>query len=582
MSNADRPRVLCVDDEPALLNGLRLVLNRHYRVHIASSGKEALALLEQDPDFAVIISDMRMPGMGGAEFLARACALAPQAQRMALTGESDLTSAISAINDGQIFRYLSKPCPPPQLLAAVQAAIERYNARALEQTSLRRKVEQQQLRIDPVTGLGSRLKVMEVLEAAANDSGPQDLMACYLEIARPGGAALEQDSAWNDRWPRVVADRLRAHDAQATLIARWDVQQFLVLRSAHGVGDLDLHVWGDSLRRIVAEPIRHDDHSWPVEVNLGIARLLDRNDWQELVPQAALAAREARRGRSGQVCIYRPETPLQSEREHALVRALRSAHDRQEISLHYQPIVDVRSGRLHALECLARWQHPEFGAIPPAEFIPLAEQHGQIHALGQWVLERACREVGAFVRQQRLKLAVNVSAKQFLQEEFPAQLIQCLTRTQLAPDCLELELTESALVADMEHLRRVLEQFRARKIRIAIDDFGTGQSSLAYLTRLPVDVIKVDRSFVRDFESGGKSVIRAALAMAEDFGCDVVIEGVESVSTLQQVRDLGASLIQGYWIARPMPVTQLKDWLLDFEGSHRERVISDSSAIAGG
>lgn len=582
MNVEERPRVLCVDDEPSLLDGLRLILHRHYRVHVASSGKEALALLEQDPDFAVIISDMRMPGMGGAEFLARAYALAPQAQRMALTGESDLSSAISAINEGQIFRYLNKPCPPPQLLAAVQAAVERYNVRALEQTVLRRKVEQQQLRIDPGTGLASRLKVMEVLETAANESGPQDLIACCLETAQPGGAALEQDPRWNDHWPRVLAERLRVHEAQAALIARWDVEQFLVLRSAHGAGDLDLHVWGDGLRRMVAEPIAHDGHYWPVDVHLGMARLLDRNDWQELVPQAALAAREARRGRGSPVCLYRPDAPPQSQREQAVLRALRSAQDRHEFSLHYQPIVNVRTGQLHAIECLARWRHPELGSISPAEFIPLAEEHGQIHALGRWVLEHACQEASALIRQRRMKLAVNVSAKQFLHEDFVPALVQCLARAQLPADCLELELTESALVADMEYLRRILEQLRQRKIRIAIDDFGTGQSSLAYLTRLPVDVIKVDRSFVRDFKTGGKTIIRAALTMAQDFGCDVVIEGVESVQVLQQLRELGASLIQGYWIAKPMSWAQFHEWLEHFDGARPDPVADAVSAVMGG
>jgi EAL domain-containing protein (putative c-di-GMP-specific phosphodiesterase class I) len=256
---------------------------------------------------------------------------------------------------------------------------------------------------------------------------------------------------------------------------------------------------------------------------------------------------------------------VQALRQRTMVHALREALAQESLYLHYQPIVDVKEGRVRTLESLARWEHETLGVVGPAIFIPLAEQHGEIVRLGRWALWHACHEGRQLIGDRGLQVAVNVSAKQLMDKDFLPHLEKCLSESGLPPEALELELTESALASDMEYICDVLEQTRRLKVRIAVDDFGTGYSSLSYLSRLPIDLIKVDRAFVRDFDRGGKTIIKAALTIARDFGQEVIIEGVETAEMLEQVCELGASLIQGYWFAKPMPACEVTDWLCAFK-----------------
>ena len=572
---SERARILCVDDEVEVLRGLALHLGRRYEVLTATSGADALKLLERDPRVEVIISDMRMPGLSGSEFLTQSRAFAPEAQRILLTGQTDLASAISAINEGQIFRFLSKPCPAAELISTIEAALERYRARALEHTTVRRKLEHRQLQIDPLTGLASRLQLMAVLEAAAYEvtEAVSAVVAYYFAIDGSDEPVANRDQPWGDELAKVIAERLKQQCPGATVVACWGIEQFVVIVSSAGASDLDLCARGEKLRLALTAPT--PEKHVAVGVSVGIARLVDRQQWQRLIQQAATAADEARHQQSSRVCLYRPDAPPRAEKQRELVHALREALIHDGLHLHYQPIVDIGAGRVRGLECLARWEHGTLGNIVPAKFIPLAEHSGDIVRLGQWVLWRACHEARQIVGGRRLEVAVNVSAKQLMDSSFLPHLEKCLSHSGLAPELLELELTESALAVDMEHLREVLEQTRRLKVRIAVDDFGTGYSSLSYLSSLPIDLIKVDQTFVRDFHQGGKTIIKAALSIARDFGLEVIIEGVETAEMLQQVRDLGASLIQGYWFARPMPAAQVPDWLRVFEfGSLSTRAVS--------
>ncbi|HMI74767.1 MAG TPA: EAL domain-containing protein [Steroidobacteraceae bacterium] len=572
---SERARILCVDDEVEVLRGLALHLGRRYEVLTATSGADALKLLERDPRVEVIISDMRMPGLSGSEFLTRSRAFAPEAQRILLTGQTDLASAISAINEGQIFRFLSKPCPAAELISTIEAALERYRARALEHTTVRRKLEHRQLQIDPLTGLASRLQLMAVLEAAAYEvtEAVSAVVAYYFAIDGSDEPVANRDQPWGDELAKIIAGRLKQQCPDATVVACWGIAQFVVIVSSAGASDLDLCARGEKLWLALTAPT--PEKHVAVGVSVGIARLVDRQQWQRLIQQAATAADEARHEQSSRVCLYRPDAPPRAEKQRELVHALREALIHDGLHLHYQPIVDIGEGRVRGLECLARWEHGTLGNIVPAKFIPLAEHSGDIVRLGQWVLWRACHEARQIVCGRRLEVAVNVSAKQLMDSSFLPHLEKCLSHSGLAPELLELELTESALAVDMEHLREVLEQTRRLKVRIAVDDFGTGYSSLSYLSRLPIDLIKVDQTFVRDFHRGGKTIIKAALSIARDFGLEVIIEGVETAEMLQQVRDLGASLIQGYWFARPMPAAQVPDWLRVFEfGSLSARAVS--------
>lgn len=566
MKNPGRTKVLCVDDEVEVLNGLGLHLRRHYELITATSGVAALDLLRGNADVAVIVSDMRMPGMNGAEFLAKSRDLAPQAQRILLTGQTDLASAIAAINEGQICRFLTKPCDPAELLGAVGEAVRLHHARDLERSGMRKNLERLQNQVDAPTGLASRQQLLAFLESAAFASAQDSLAldAYFIDVDASEGPETDSELPWGDEVALVIAARLKQHCSQALVLARWGVEQFAAILPAAGLSDSEVNADAKTLHEALKSPIPRHQEVEAVRISMGIARLADPLQWPRLIQHASMAAREARRDGGAGVCLYQRDAPPQAEKQRALRRALRQAIDSDSLQLHYQPIIDTTRQRVRALECLARWQHPSFGHIPPATFIPLAEESDDILRLGQRLLWKACREGRSLAQEHQLILCVNVSPKQFLDPDFLHQLKDCLADSGLQPDSLELEVTETAFAGDVGRLRDTLVGVRNLGVRLAIDDFGSGYSSLAYLAQLPINVIKVDRVFVRDFEHGGASVIRAALGLASDLERELIIEGVESADMLVQLKSLGGTFIQGYYFSKPLPPKEIAAWLQSF------------------
>jgi EAL domain-containing protein (putative c-di-GMP-specific phosphodiesterase class I) len=371
----------------------------------------------------------------------------------------------------------------------------------------------------------------------------------------------------------LIAERLRETWPDAAQLTRWGPEQFVALVTSAGMGDEELHALGGQLLAALTVPVLLEGRTAKVGAVIGIARLTDRLHWQRLIQHAASAAREARAG--GGVCLYRHDASASSGTQRDLLHALRESLESGGLELHYQPIVNTSTGRAHALEALVRWRHKTLGEIPPATFIPMLEASGDIVALGQWVLWNACHEALPLVRDGQLGLSVNVSPQQMLDTGFLPHLKECLARSGLPPQLLQLELTETALASDLDRLSEVMSRVRALKVRLAVDDFGTGYSSLSYLNRLPIDTLKVDQIFVQDFHRGGKTIIKAALAVAMDFGQDVIVEGVESDEMLREICDLGVSLVQGFWFAKPMPGHEVAQWLQSFPRTSSAAVTAD-------
>jgi len=578
-----RSTILCVDDESEVVRGLALHLGRRFEVLTASSGTAALDLLRKHREVEVIISDMRMPGMSGAEFLSRARVLSPEAQRLLLTGETDIASAIAAVNEGQIFRFLTKPCAPPVLLRAVEEAIERRSSLMAERSGVRRQVTDQLLQSDPLTGLASRQHLLATLESYAYDASEPMInwVAFFLEVDGSEEPAHSRDLPWGDELAALMAERLRQHCVGARLLVRWGIEQFVVLYAGAHMDDQRCVAFGQHLSAKLAEPIQVRGCAVTVGGSIGIARVAVRVQWQQLIRQASSAAREARRGGRVPAVVVHSEAHLPAKTHGQMLRALREALDQELLSMHYQPIVDIVAGRIRSLEVLARWEHQALGEVSPQTFIPLAEQSGDILRLGEWMLWRSCHEGPTLFDDSEQRIAVNVSAKQLMDKRFLPHLDQCLAHSGLAPERLELELTESALAHDMKGMRTALEDIRSRGVHIAVDDFGTGYSSLSYLCQLPIDVIKVDRIFVQDFNRGGKSIIKAALNIAQDFGREVIVEGVETADMLLEMRELGARLIQGYWFTRPLPAAALAEWMRAYAGGMSSAYVPAVSRGAG-
>jgi len=253
--------------------------------------------------------------------------------------------------------------------------------------------------------------------------------------------------------------------------------------------------------------------------------------------------------------MYRAALTEQAINRLELDTSLRVALGRGEFRLLYQPLIDISCGRMRAAEALLRWEHPERGLIPPLTFIPLAEENGLISAIGQWVLQRACADLASWRRAGLpLRVAVNLSPKQFNGPDLVASVLQTLQRAELSPELLELEITEGAVMENFATTVAALTAFRKHGIRIALDDFGTGYSSLSYLLQMPIDVIKVDRSFIGRLSEGGlgHSIMQAILALAKTLGASVTAEGVETLQQATTLQAMSCHNMQGYLFSQPV------------------------------
>ena len=283
------------------------------------------------------------------------------------------------------------------------------------------------------------------------------------------------------------------------------------------------------------------------------------SDPEPLLQRAGVAMYQAKKGDTGME-VYAPERDQYSPRRLALVGALRSAIDQRDLTLLYQPKVELRSGRIVAAEALLRWHHPVHGQIPPDEFIPIAESTALIQPLGQLVLETALDQARCWQEAgSPLSLAVNLSVRNLLEPNLADRVAALIAKAGVPPATLTLEITESGVMTDPEAAIAMLRGLRHVGVRLSVDDFGTGYSSLSYLKRLPVDEVKLDKSFVLNMTSDADdaAIVRSTIELAHNLGLQLVAEGVEDQETLELLAALGCDLVQGYHLARPMPADRL-------------------------
>jgi EAL domain-containing protein (putative c-di-GMP-specific phosphodiesterase class I) len=297
-------------------------------------------------------------------------------------------------------------------------------------------------------------------------------------------------------------------------------------------------------------------------VSVGVATFArDGGEFDVLLRNAEAAMQRVKQSGGDGLQFYAAAMTSEAAERIELGNDLRRAIERGEIELHYQPQVELADGRICGLEALMRWRHPARGWVPPARFIGIAEESDLINVLGEWALGEACRQLAAWDRDgpPAPRIAVNVSARQFRSDGFVDAVAEALRRHGVAPARLELELTESLLIDDREAAVATLDRLKALGVQIAVDDFGTGYSSLSYLSGLPVDVLKIDRSFVVQTEKGGRdaTIAQAIISLAHGLGLRVLAEGVETAGQLEFLRAHGCNECQGYLFARPAPAAAL-------------------------
>ncbi len=419
---------------------------------------------------------------------------------------------------------------------------------------------------DPLTNLPNRTlfgdRVGQAIRQAERTKEPLALMFLDLDRFKHINDTLGHD--YGDKLLIEIGKRLEGAVRLQDTVSRLGGDEFvLLLPNTPSGGAL---VVAEKLLASVCEPCIIGNHELSVTPSIGVAMYpTDGKAFESLSKSADVAMYRAKREGRNTYRFFTQEMQDRSARQIQLEAMLRHAIKRDELSLHYQPQIDLASGDCVGVEALLRWKNPELGQISPGEFIPLAEETGLILPIGEWVLNTAARQMRAWLDAgSPIKLvAVNVSAVQLRQKDLPDVISRCLADADLPAEYMELELTESAAFANPELAFAMLAQLRSRGLMLSIDDFGTGYSSLSYLRRIEIDKLKIDQSFVRDLgkDPEDETLVNAIISMARSLRLKTIAEGVETVEQLEYLRRQGCNEVQGYYFSKPLPAPELDAWL---------------------
>ena len=414
---------------------------------------------------------------------------------------------------------------------------------------------------DQLTGLPNRALFLDRLEHARARGSAGLIAVLFVDLDRFKTINDSLGHRAGDDVLTTVASRLVGAVAQGDTVARFGGDEFTVLLE----GLTDRSQASAAARRVldaIARPMAAGDRNVVVSASIGIAVSDPANPEHDLLVAADIAMYEAKSGGRGRYAFAAADADDVARAKLDLEMELRRAIDEGELELEYQPVVRAHGEVLHGFEALVRWRHPRFGMLPPSHFMPLAEETGLVLPLGEWVLEQACRAAKHWQRRLPVthsSMAVNLSARQFSQPDLCEHVTRALDKAGLDPGRLTLEITETVLMEDTGRTLATLRQLRDIGVRLAIDDFGTGYSSLSYLKRFPVDVVKIDKSFVDGLATlpVDREIVAAVIRLANAVGMETVAEGVETPEQLDQLRLLGCSMVQGFLVAPPEPLADL-------------------------
>jgi len=417
---------------------------------------------------------------------------------------------------------------------------------------------------DDLTSLPNRNLLIDRLEQALRtgqrQSRPLALLIADLDRFKEVNDTLGHFNG--DLVLKQVAEHLQKVVRSSDTVARLGGDEFAILLPTAELADA-IKICRKLLGQL-EETIELEGHSFEIGASIGIAMYPEHGaDVTTLMQRADVAMYAAKRNHTGYM-VYDPAQNLHSLKTLSMISELRIALEEGQLLLCYQPVIDLRNDTISGVEALVRWQHPRLGLLQPDDFIPLAEQTGLIRPLTTWVLETAAEQAQQWSHQGlELRIAVNLSAHNLHDLHFPEKFLDIIDQDKVQVPRLRLEITETAIMSGSSHALEILNRLSARGVRISIDDFGTGYSSLNYLKRLPVDEIKIDRSFVTHMtvDESDTVIVRSTIDLAHNMGLKVVAEGVEDESTYQLLQRLHCDLVQGFHISHPLPATELVGWL---------------------
>jgi diguanylate cyclase (GGDEF)-like protein len=425
---------------------------------------------------------------------------------------------------------------------------------------------------DPLTDLANRSRFSSVLARAIEEAarGRYKLSILMMDLDRFKYVNDTLGHGVGDHVLREVSLRLGRTVTAAECIARLGGDEFAILLRCGSDANCS-----ETARGIIAAleaPIVFEEQLLDVGTSIGIAHFPEHGrDAQTLVRNADIAMYAAKRNKTG-YAIYDPHYDTSRQEHLSLLGELRRAVERDELRLYYQPKVSLHSASISAVEALIRWRHPVRGLVPPAMFIPFAEHTGYIKLLTRWVIREAMRQCGEWLRQGlRLQVSVNISARDLMNRDLPTEVANVLAEHQVPPGLLCLEITESGFMEDPAHAQRVVDRLAELGVQLSIDDYGTGYSSLSYIMRLPVQELKIDRSFISRMASDAETstIVRSTIDLGHNLGLRVVAEGVEDLPVWNMLRSLGCDDAQGFFMSRPLDARSLAAWIRANDGYWR-------------
>ena len=452
----------------------------------------------------------------------------------------------------RFFRVKLAPLPKTEskcarcLLSVVDRTVEVQAERTLRAEMLR----------DSLTGLPNRLAFTETIEKTG-EKVARDLEHAVLVVDMLRFSRINESmgSLAGDELLITFARRLILALRAGDVLARTGGNEFGVLVSLRR-GIADALKAAERIQKVMATPFKISDLEIRVECAIGLALMHAGQDPEELFRNAQFAVKQAKI--AGKPQVYEPKQATEARRRFSIETELRRALDKDQLKLFYQPLINLKSGEVSGFEALARWTHEDRGEISPTEFIPVAEESGLILHLGRWAMDKAAQTLADWDRETGEKLplyvGVNLSAIQVARDDIAAVVESALKSSGLTGDRLTLELTESSIVQDPARATRVFDALKALDTTVAMDDFGTGYSSLAYLQRLPIDVLKIDKSFVSGMmvDPDAVAIVRAVLSLAEALGMSTTAEGIETVELATTLATLGCASGQGFYFAKPL------------------------------
>ncbi len=535
--------------------------------HVAALS-DAVQAIEKDR-FDVILLDLHLPDGSGLECVDTIQSADPSIPIVVLSGQNDEEFALSILTMG-VQDYLVKwESETRSMLRTIRYAVER------KRSELRLNYLAQ---YDPLTEIPNRQYFQDQLERATararREAKKIALMFLDLDQFKVVNDTLGHKAG--DDLLREMAKRLRKCIRGGDVVARLGGDEFAVLLEGLG-GALEAEVVAKGILNVVAEPFNVDGREIQVTTSIGITVYPnDNSNVETLVKNADIAMYQAKEKGRNNFKFFTEDMHRELMEYHDLEQDIRDAISREAFSIVYQPKVNLVSRKLEGLEALLRWNCPDRGAVSPAEFIPIAEQSGHIVPLGYWVFNEVCRTINRWqaAGMPVVPVSVNVSARQFEKPEFFKRVSEILRRHAIEPGLVEIELTEGMLMRDIDNAQRILQQLKNIGVRVSIDDFGTGHSCLNYLRRFPIDVLKIDKSFIDDVDGTEDSaiIIEAIISLAKSLHLDTVAEGVENRQQLNFLVERGCVVAQGFLFGQPLLEREVLPFLAD--------LIEDSAGFA--